>query len=449
MENNELLNHREKVYWKITDTILQVKGLEPKIQYEVLCANLENICEAHTSFLFSYDYESSILALLSAHSNIKEQKRLKAIPNIKIKTGSNIFDSFRYRNIQHTSKINILDLIKDEIEKTTDIRIDLIEKENKGYAISALRENRYLITGQVYISKGKRLRMMDLIGAYINMAGMIIQESQSVKEILAKNKQLKNARNRLERQKTELVLKSRQLEEVNEQLKELNSTKDKFFSIIAHDLKNPFNYIMGFSQVIMENYKNLPKEKFEQYLNNIYTSSKNTFSLLQNLLQWARTQTNTIQFEPTVINIKGLVEDTFQLVMENAQKKSVRLIHNLDDDMICIGDINMLNTVVRNLITNAIKFTPENGKITVSAEKRKDVIIISIIDTGIGMSKEDQQKLFRIDTSFSKTGTSGETGTGLGLLLCKEFIGKHQGEIWVSSKPGEGTTFSFSISAKK
>ena len=236
-----------------------------------------------------------------------------------------------------------------------------------------------------------------------------------------------------------------QLKKYSEELKELNATKDKYFSIIAHDLKNPFNSIMGLSDIIKNEAKYLDIATIEQYASIINSTSKNTFKLLENLLDWARVQQSQMPFQPISLILRKVASDVIELLVEKANSKMIAIINYIPDNMIIVADKNMLETIIRNLVSNALKFTPVNGKIEIRATLHVNRYEISVKDTGVGIKKEDIGKIFEIGSGFSTRGTENEKGTGLGLLLCKEFVEKHHGEIWVESEEGKGSTFTFSI----
>lgn len=236
-----------------------------------------------------------------------------------------------------------------------------------------------------------------------------------------------------------------QLQKYSEELKELNATKDKYFSIIAHDLKNPFNSIIGLSDIIRTEAKHLDIATIEQYAGFIHTTSTNTFKLLENLLDWARIQQSQMPFQPVPLILKKLVDDVLELMIEKANSKMIAIINYISDKLIITADKNMLETIFRNLLSNALKFTSVNGKVEIRAISRSNAYEIAVKDTGIGIKKEDLNKIFEIGSGFSTRGTENEKGTGLGLLLCKEFVEKHQGKIWVESEEGKGSTFNFTI----
>ncbi len=254
-----------------------------------------------------------------------------------------------------------------------------------------------------------------------------------------------------ERKKAEQEIKFK-----NEKLSELNATKDRFFSIIAHDLKNPFNSILGFSELLKDEAHNLDIDSIIQYSGIIHSSAQHTYDLLESLLKWARMQQGRIPYEPCTLLLNDLIDYVIEGQKIYADHKNIQLSNEIHENLIVLADENMISTVVRNLISNAIKFTPKNGKVVLSAKIMDGYVEISVTDTGVGMSTDALSKLFKIETSFSTRGTENEKGTGLGLLLCKEFIEKHKGKIWVESYPdsppdsylggeGKGSKFIFTL----
>jgi signal transduction histidine kinase/ligand-binding sensor domain-containing protein len=229
------------------------------------------------------------------------------------------------------------------------------------------------------------------------------------------------------------------------ELNELNASKDKFFSIIAHDLKNPFNTIIGFSEMMKESIKLNNSATFYEYADMINTSAVQTLRLLENLLAWANSQQRKITYAPVPINLSELLTDEFIMVDEMATRKNIEIKSYINDTITVLGDKNMIRTILRNLITNAVKFTHKNGKVEVNAITRNNQLEIAVSDNGIGMTNETASKLFKIDANLSTLGTENEKGTGLGLFLCKEFVEKHGGKIWVESQEGKGSTFKFLI----
>ena len=228
-------------------------------------------------------------------------------------------------------------------------------------------------------------------------------------------------------------------------LRELNATKDKFFSIIAHDLRNPFNAIIGFSNILVEQMNAKEYEGVEEYAGIIQNSSQRAMDLLMNLLEWSRAQTGKIEFSPETIEIVSLIDKVAELLNDTAQQKSITISRKNSFNLPVFADKAMISTILRNLISNAIKFTNPGGSIVISAEQKQNELMITVSDNGTGIKKESINKLFRIEESTSTIGTQNEKGTGLGLLLCKEFILKHNGRIWVESEWGKGSEFHFTL----
>ncbi len=231
----------------------------------------------------------------------------------------------------------------------------------------------------------------------------------------------------------------------NEELQKLNASKDKFFSIIAHDLKSPFNSILGFSQILEEQMKEKDYTAIEKYSKIINDSSLRAMNLLANLMEWSRSQTGRMEFKLEFCDMAVLIQEVILLLNASALQKSITIDQNLPLTIRLFADKAMMSTVIRNLVSNAIKFTIPGGRITISMEQTQMEHIFIVQDTGVGISKSGMEKLFRIEESFSTPGTQKEKGTGLGLILCKDFVEMHGGKIWVESEPGIGSVFKFSV----
>jgi signal transduction histidine kinase len=228
-------------------------------------------------------------------------------------------------------------------------------------------------------------------------------------------------------------------------LRQLNATKDKFFSIIAHDLKSPFNGILGFSNILADQIKLGDYDNIVEYAEIIQYSSHQAIDLLMNLMEWSRAQSERMDFNPKRTDIGTLFQDVFDLLKISALQKSILLTKKIDAHMYANIDKEMILSVLRNLISNSIKFTHQGGVIDVKAEIIGNELNVSVSDNGLGMEKYELNKLFRIEESYSRPGTQNEKGTGLGLILCSEFIHKHGGRIWAESNPGIGSRFCFTI----
>lgn len=234
----------------------------------------------------------------------------------------------------------------------------------------------------------------------------------------------------------------------NEELKRSNFAKDKFFSIIAHDLRSPFNALLSYSDILLDEFDELSKDELKEYITHINTVSGNIYDLLNNLLDWAKIQTDKFYFSPEVIDMEQTISKVCNLLKEIAKSKNIDLLLDCEERCYVYADQNMISTVLRNLISNAIKFSHENSKIEIKTKNEIDRVRVTIKDYGIGMLREDITKLFRIDINYTTLGTSQERGTGLGLILSKDMIEKNNGEIFVDSDLGKGSTFTFTLPSK-
>lgn len=248
------------------------------------------------------------------------------------------------------------------------------------------------------------------------------------------------ARDISERKKAELLL----MEQSNA-LQDLNATKDKVFSIIAHDLKGPFNAIIGLTDLLLQNYKELNAEQLRKTLQVIAGSSNQAYTLLENLLLWSRAQTGSMKYLPVKIRLDQVIKETIQLLHIQMNKKELRQVNNVPGDLFLLADKNMTETIIRNLLSNAIKFTPRGGEILLEAIKKEDMAEISVIDNGVGIPPAHLGQLFQTGSTITTTGTEKEKGSGLGLILCKEFVEKHGGRIWAESPAGKGSAFRFTL----
>jgi PAS domain S-box-containing protein len=247
--------------------------------------------------------------------------------------------------------------------------------------------------------------------------------------------------------KADLQIKQQryELESQRDELKKLNASKDRLFSIIAHDLKNPFQSIIGFSELLIRDHKNLNNDQLEEYLECIHSASSSAYDLLYNLLEWARVQAGGITPNPVPVQLNLLVNEISDLHCAQAKDKQITIINQVNKEAVVLTDQNMLHTVLRNLTSNAIKFTPSGGKVTYSSSLGEGVVEIGISDSGVGIPEGKIRNLFTLEQSKSTRGTSGEPGTGLGLVVCKEFLQLNKGSIRVESAPGKGSTFTITF----
>jgi len=243
----------------------------------------------------------------------------------------------------------------------------------------------------------------------------------------------------------EIANQKEEIETQRDSLEELNAAKDKLFTIIGHDLKNPLTSLLSVSHSLKQNIAHLTQDELRQAISNVDHSAQNLFRLLENLLEWTRTQTGRIPIHRRHFLLNNVIRENISYLSSQAGKKQIELRHDLTESLSVYADKNMISTVIRNLLNNAIKFTPRGGMVQIRSVCSNDETRIEITDTGLGMADAMREKLFRIDTTTSTRGTENEQGTGLGLLLCKDFVEKNGGTIWADSQPGRGSTFSFTI----
>jgi PAS domain S-box-containing protein len=248
------------------------------------------------------------------------------------------------------------------------------------------------------------------------------------------------ARDITDRKKSEI-----QLKQYASELSKLNTDKDRFISILAHDLKSPFNSILGFLDLLTINIRKYDINKIEQQINFVHKSARQTFNLLEDILMWVGSQSGKLPFEPQELNLKDVCCSLIPDMIPIAEAKHIKINHSVLDEINVFADIDMFRTIMRNLISNAIKFTNMGGEIIISAEFAEADLLLKVSDNGIGIKPENLPKLFDMSQSRSTKGTADEKGTGLGLVLCKDFVEKHGGKIWAESQPGKGSTFKFTI----
>jgi PAS domain S-box-containing protein len=236
---------------------------------------------------------------------------------------------------------------------------------------------------------------------------------------------------------------------LNKELVHTIATKDKFFSIISHDLRSPLSGLMGILDILDTNYESLEEKEKRGFITDAAVASKTTFTLMENLLEWSRIQTGKISYQPEMLRIQRLADNMAALYEQNLKNKEINFVNSIKPDIFAFADKSMTETIFRNLISNAIKFTHTGGKIAVSSEIENNMAIIKVEDSGVGIEQENIPKLFRVDAGFSTKGTTEESGTGLGLIICKELAEKQKGKIWVESKKDEGSTFYFSVPIAK
>jgi PAS domain S-box-containing protein len=247
------------------------------------------------------------------------------------------------------------------------------------------------------------------------------------------------------RMEAQLLTAHTELKGKNGQLAKLNASKDKFFSIISHDLRSPLNVVLGYSETLEHELKDTPNDRIPTYLQGLREAAEKLYTLLENLLTWSRIQRGDMIYSPNPWNLNDIATENIELLYLQAEQKQISFRNSIESDIMIYADFYMVNAILRNLLTNALKFTNPGGQIEISARRNDSSVEIAVSDTGVGIKEEDLPKLFRIDIRYTHAGTAGEEGTGLGLSLCKELVEKNKGTIRAESEFGKGTTFYFTL----
>jgi len=331
----------------------------------------------------------------------------------------------------------IFGIDKDLYQKTNDGFFDIVHPEDRGHLKIILVEDS-INKRKPFNSEFRIVRKSDGVTRWVYGLGKVIANDQgNVTSLIGTIMDI-----------TELKNASEELKASEEQLRELNATKDKFFSINAHDLRNPFSVVLGISEIMADKSVLFTMDEMRQNSELLYKTASSTYALLENLLEWSSLQRGICKLKIESISLEKFIKNLNESISEIALKKSITLVNNIPQDATILADPNMLHSILRNLLTNAIKFTSSGGSVTISAKMQSDnSFLFTVKDTGIGIPDSIMKNMFRIDINISRPGTSGEPSTGLGLILCKEFVEKHGGSIWVESEEGKGSTFSFTIPA--
>jgi len=309
--------------------------------------------------------------------------------------------------------------------------LKVVAVNSDGFRSDPPMQLRIIITPPVWLSWWFILMEIIVSTAIVVMIYIYLLKSRTNRLLKYQNQQISEANEALRRSEKNLM--------------ELNATKDKFFSIISHDLRNPFSSLLSISDLMVESFDDTEREDHKAGFTKINQSVRHLLDLLENLLTWSRSQRGRIKYDPVRFNLSTLVQENINLHKLLAEKKGIMLLSPELNEVYAYGDRDMINSVIRNLVTNAVKFTEKNKKVEIQVKPGEKEIEVSIVDEGIGITSEQLNKLFRIDEKFKSTGTAGEKGTGLGLIICKEFVEKNGGEISVQSAPGKGSVFSFTV----
>jgi len=307
--------------------------------------------------------------------------------------------------------------------------------------IATQNEEKIKRAAELIIARKELAFQAELVIANKELAYQNDEKEKRADELIIANKELVFQNDEKTKRAEELTIAHKELE----QLVHLNNDKNLFISILAHDLRSPLGVLLGLSDLLTENIRQFNIDKIEKLVNEINQSAQNTFTLLQDLLKWSRVQSGKIPFEPQNLSFTDICKDIIKILNPNAVAKNITINYSVADEINVFADVDMLKAVLRNLVSNAIKFTNNGGAININTEVNSGNITISVSDNGIGIEPESLTKLFDISKIHTTTGTAKEKGTGLGLLLCKEFVEKHGGKIWVESECAKGSIFYFNI----
>ncbi len=363
--------------------------------------------------------------------------------DLTLKKIKNIFDNLLLG--EYPESIEIMRTDSPEVQELCVSANNFISKFNEATAfINALADGNLEVeppAKNLYISQYKML--------HSNLKHLTWQTQQVAKGDLNQQVHFLGDFSAAFNEMIEALKEKRRLEEElrtsEQKLRESNATKDKFFSIIAHDLKGPMGAMNSLVEILASDFDSFSEDEKKEFIGLVYDSSSSTLSLLNSLLDWSRQQMGKIPFSPDVVFLDSVIQSNLNLLKLNADKKKIRLFAEYPKEITAYGDANMITTVLRNLTSNAIKFTPENGYVKISASVTDNFVLINVSDNGLGIKPDDIDKLFRIDVHHTTKGTNDEGGTGLGLIMCKDFVEKNGGKIWVESTVGKGSDFKFTV----
>jgi signal transduction histidine kinase len=401
--------------------------------YKALMLNyIAGVYTATDNYDLSIDYLQNSLGLAIETESLSliadNYKELSSLYEFK----NNYIEALKFHQLYHQIYDSIYSVESDERIKDMQVKYETEKKE---------KENEILLQEQ----KIKEIQIQKKNNFIYSLIGLTIFILILTLVIFNRNRIKQKLNNLLEDKNLQLNFTNEKLQKSEQNLKELVETKDKFFSIIAHDLRSPLSSLSLVSEMLDDNLEILSKEKLSHYIGSISKATGSLLNLVENLLNWASTQTGQITFNPEKVDISAIVKQNITLLKINTEKKNIKIESKIKDETFVFADINLVTAILRNLIANAIKFTNENGEIYIDANEKNDFLEISVTDTGIGINQDDINKLFKIEIDTRNIGNSSEKGTGLGLILCKEFVEKNGGEIKVISELGKGSSFIFTL----
>jgi signal transduction histidine kinase len=501
-ELNLLLDHNDKALEQHLSVLRIIENSDEKVFLIWVYNNIGNVYKKNNDFALALDYFNKAHDLSSKTNNIIGlSQSLNNIGEIYILLGKyEIARYFLYNALQYAKQSGSSEDIIKTYQNISNYYStmghfkeslhyfklfkqlnDSVLNQNKAYTMlemqsryeleNAEKENILLKNSielqDLKIRKSKNTTIFLIVSLFLTI-GLILLIFNQLMIKRKKNKELSDKNNLINLQKNELSdafielqklnhilqiqkndiqISKMDLEKINAALAETNATKDKFFSIIAHDLKSPFNSLLGFSEILEDEFDEYSSDEKKNLIQIIHRGLLDTFKLLENLLQWAQTQRGSIKFEPQHLDLHNVSSEVIELLQHSANSKSITIDNNIPKNTVVYADNHMISTIFRNLLSNALKFTSRGGHVqfNISESLNPNFMTIEVKDNGKGIPEALHPKLFALEEHISSLGTENETGTGLGLILCKEFILKHHGNIWVESKEGIGSSFFFNI----
>lgn len=433
------INEAERIYSQTDNYVALVKSYD-RFAHALADKN-------HNNQAFDYLHKANKIALDNS-LNFNAMRIARKLSELYESTG---YQSLAFKYLKQYRIMND-SLLRNYLSRSIENAELNIRMGEKVRTIEELEKEARLISAELSRRNLQLLLVLLLAVVFIILTVFYVRQNlmrKNFAEVLKdKNHHLTEANDKLVASEQELELKNKELIKKNMQLENLNNTKDKLFSILSHDLKNAVGSFKNLSDLLHDNYQVLTETEKRDFVLMIQDSSKKLFMLLENLLTWSRNQRGQIHFAPAPHEIHKLINNNIDLIREQLTTKKITLINEVDEDLVAYFDYSMIDTVVRNLLSNAVKFTDIDGMIKISTgaiNGQDDRIKISIEDNGIGMDKRTLNRLFRITQQKSKKGTQGEQGSGLGLIICREFVEKNGGRIWAESVLYECTKFHFTL----
>jgi PAS domain S-box-containing protein len=447
------LIYPDDINWFFGELNTQLKnGNTIRTEYRLLKKDGNYIWVENVSNILYDDETNKSTEIISITRNISERKQVEiALSNIRQDLMIN--EAKLRERVKELNGIYSLGLLTEKFENIEDVYQEFV----KNIVPKSMQfSDKVIVSLEIGNDKYSNIENFDLIEPKENLSSPIVIFGRPAGKLIVAyaeelpfidifehnliNTYCDRIAKIIERKSVEDELRTK-----NKELFDSNATKDKFFKVIAHDMKNPFISLLGASELLFENAYKYDKEKIAKLAKLLHDSAKSGFDMLLNMLEWSRSQAGSLVYQPEKIKLHELLKTNLSNLIETATGKEIKLNFNINEDLLVFADKNMLNAVMRNLVNNALKFTPKGGIVNIGANKEPGYVTIFVEDSGVGIDKNDFDKLFREDIKYSNPGTEHEAGTGLGLLLCKEFVEKQDGKLWFESELGKGSTFYFSL----